>query len=552
MTNPTPLTENELRAAAYFAVGVTSEGSSGGRDVSYRLSFAGSVARDGRMSPVGNSGYSFGTLQIDLGQHPEVARDLLDQYQAWARTQPDRAALTLGERPYADTLEALQRTGRQMRAVQAHDIDRANINRFMASDAGQTFIHGLDTQHASGVTAVDEVIGNRDSALERLQRTTLYRDANDDDQARLAGLFMKLQNQSGRAHTPGLLTRIEQGTLDSADAVKTAIDGLLPNQANGNPDYIQSGADNTLRGIGVFNALRNAAAGNPLRDAWNSVVANPLVGPVAAHARDPANPDLGVQYDTVRSLFLTPESSQRLIRALDAGTTLAEGDPALRNGRRNAGFYASGNDFVHWNANGQGMARIEGQWRSVDPSDLQRIANRDGTIDLRLTEDGQTRTLLHVDTRVRRAEVETEQAPGMDSRAIAPHGRAMFADDPGHADFGTYSRIHQWVRGTGQWNEEGSRNVASALYREQAENPLIRRVDSVTGGLGRDGAENVFVVYAPHGDKGPFFRAHVDGRTASQQPAVENLAQAELAMQQRLQELATQERTAVLGPRISA
>ncbi len=61
------MTPDELRAVAYFAVGVTSEGSNAGRDVSYRLSFAGNV-RNGVMDPVGNSGYSFGTLQIDLGQ----------------------------------------------------------------------------------------------------------------------------------------------------------------------------------------------------------------------------------------------------------------------------------------------------------------------------------------------------------------------------------------------------------------------------------------------------------------------------------------------------
>ena len=33
MTNANPLTENELQAAAYFAVGVASEGSIAGRDL---------------------------------------------------------------------------------------------------------------------------------------------------------------------------------------------------------------------------------------------------------------------------------------------------------------------------------------------------------------------------------------------------------------------------------------------------------------------------------------------------------------------------------------
>jgi hypothetical protein len=83
------LTDSELRALAYFAVGVSSEGSNAGRDVSNRLSFAGRI-QNGIMTPVGNSGFSIGTLQIDLGQRPAVATALVDAYQAWAaRTQPD-------------------------------------------------------------------------------------------------------------------------------------------------------------------------------------------------------------------------------------------------------------------------------------------------------------------------------------------------------------------------------------------------------------------------------------------------------------------------------
>lgn len=539
MTNPTPLTPAELAAAAYFAVGVTSEGSIGGRDVSYSLSFAGNVQRGGLMAPVGNSGYSFGTLQIDLGQHPDVARDLMAGYQQWAAQQPDHAALTLSARELSSTVTALQRTGHEMEAAGAHDIDRARINRFLGSDAGKEFIHSLDTQHVNGVTAVDRVVGNHDSALERLQRTALYRNADDQDQARLAGVFMKLQNQSGQARTPGLLTRVESGQLDSVADVKTAINGLLRNAANGNPDYIESGADNTLRGIGVFNALRAASRDNPLSAAWAGVVANPLVGPVAAHAADACTPAAGAQYDTVRSLFLTPEGAQRMIRALDAGTHLSEGNPALHHGRRGAGFYVAGHDFVHWNASGQGAACINGQWRSVDPDHLSRVVNRDGTVDLKLTENGQTSTLLHVDPRAR-ALGQVPVTPGAEHHTgIAPPqptGRAARADEPGHPDFDTFNRIHQWVSGTGHWQESQSRNIAAALYKEQLADPLLLRVDRVTGGRGRDGAENVFAVYAPHGDKGPHFHVQVDGRTAAEQPAAASLEQAERFAQRALQE----------------
>lgn len=401
MTDRAPLTANEVMAVAYFAVGVTSEGSVAGRDVSYRLSFAGNVRAGGRMEPVANSGYSFGTLQIDLGQHPDVARNLLDRYQAWASGQEDRTTLELGQADHAATLVALQRTGRQMRADGAIDIDRSGINRFFASIDGRTFVHALDSLHVAGVTAADTIVGNRDSALERLQRTDLYRNALADEQAKLAGMFMKLQNQAGRARWPGLLDRVEAGTLVSSDAVKTAIDGLLPNQANGNPDYLESGAENTLRGVAVFNALRGADASNPLSQAWANIAAHPLVGPVAAHHPDTGRPDFGFEYDLVRSLFLTPEGSRRFITALDRGASLAEGSPRLQaNGRRQAGFYVSGDDFVHWNRNGQGQAFLEGRWRSIDPDALTRVPNNDGTTELRIDEGGRVTTLLRVDPRI--------------------------------------------------------------------------------------------------------------------------------------------------------
>lgn len=105
--------------------------------------------------------------------------------------------------------------------------------------------------------------------------------------------------------------------------------------------------------------------------------------------------------------------------------------------------------------------------------------------------------------------------------------RRPLADDPAHPDFATFERIHTWVRGTGHWDEARGRNVAAALYREQAADPLLKRADLVTGGRGQDGAENVFAVDAPWGDREPRFHVRVDGREAAQQPAEQSLEQAE-------------------------
>lgn len=497
------MTPDELRAVAYFAVGVTSEGSNAGRDVSYRLSFAGNV-RDGVMDPVGNSGYSFGTLQIDLGQHPDVARQMLDSYQRWAATQPDRAAVELTQANYDTTLEALQRTGRQMRAVGAHDIDRSNINRFFASDQGRAFVHGLDTQHVNGVTAEDAIRGNGDSALERLRRTDAYRNASEEDQAKLAGMFMKLQNQAGDGQWPGIMRRVEAGTLTSPDDVKTAIDALLPNQRNGDPDYIQSGADNTLRGVAVFNALRNASPDNPLSQAWTNVIANPLVGPVVAHQPNPANPDLGFQYDTVRSLFLSPEASQRFIHALDRGGTMSEGHPQPPNGRPQAGFYVSGNDFVHWNRDGHGMAYIAGQWSEIERSQITRTDRGNGVVDLNISRNGVAAPLLHIDPREPALRPDPQQqgapqphpaAPGMrgpGGRPGAPerdgpdqpperqgppqrHG-ALLLDNPAHQNQSMFATllgaVNERDKQLGREPDEISRQLAGGLVEKARERGL--------------------------------------------------------------------------------
>jgi hypothetical protein len=122
---------------------------------------------------------------------------------------------------------------------------------------------------------------------------------------------------------------------------------------------------------------------------------------VATRGPNGTDPDPRIEYDVVRSLFLTPEASRRLIAALDHGTSLAEGHPGRRaNGSRQAGFYVSGNDFVHWNRDGQGLAFLAGQWRRFDPDALTRVRNADGTTELGIDEGGRTSPLLKVDPRM--------------------------------------------------------------------------------------------------------------------------------------------------------
>ncbi|WP_017162887.1 XVIPCD domain-containing protein [Xanthomonas phaseoli] len=165
------------------------------------------------------------------------------------------------------------------------------------------------------------------------------------------------------------------------------------------------------------------------------------------------------------------------------------------------------------------------------------------------------------DGQLRPTEVQQIGKSGVGQPDTAPQAvsrdQAVLADNPAHPDHSTYQQIHSWVRGTGNWNDEETRNVSAALYKQQTEDPLLRRVDQVTGGLGRDGAHNVFAVYAPHGmGVAPMFHTHVDGRVAAQEPAQQNLQQAETikqdqVRQQQMEQTQQQTQQQESGPRMT-
>jgi len=255
----------------------------------------------------------------------------------------------------------------------------------------------------------------------------------------------------------------------------------------------------------------------------------------AVHARAPLSPqeqeraNLATTYasfgikpnaDTMEAILLAVQRTREL-HGIDATTTSLAPQP---NGK--GGYNAEGAlGHLHTDANGvvrtAAVTSSEDIRSALDEIRLQTTGERDAENPAPVTTIG-SRSI-------------GGREPQVADGSPAPRSVKILADNPAHPDFDTFDRIHTWVRGTGQWDDEKSRNVASALYREQAGDPLVKRVDKVVGGMGRDGAENVFAVYAPFGDKEPFFHANVDGRGASQLPAQQSLEQAEQTKQQHLQ-----------------
>lgn len=573
-SQPTPqttLTDAELQALAYFAIGVGSEGSIGGRDVSNHLAFAGTI-RNGVMDPVGNSGYSIGTLQTDLGQHPEVAVQLVDAYQAWARTNHPDWALTDAQRTQATS--DLGRNGRTIEAQNGRPLDAAvksHLDQFLVSEAGITFVHERD------VAQIDTLM-RPGGGMDQLRSTTLYQNSSMDDQAKLATMVLKLENQGGQGYYPRIINGISNGTINSHEDAKAIVDGFLPNRSGPNrngPDYIESGMDHALEGTDVLNALRHADQRSPLYQSWQSVLSNPLVNPTRT-GQDAAYPNLSSEYAATKSLFLQKGSALALIEALDQGGAYGYNIINSRGQSRpqSTSLYASGNDFVVMDGRGIGKAYVGGAWSDVDRADITRANNRDGTVDLNINRAGVTQLLLHVDPNapvLRPVQQPVDPAPAIsteqqnqgsltpnqistitrehqDTDARLSQARSL-ADQPENPSFSDFEHIRSTALASGRWNEEESRNIAASLLKEHAADPLCKHLHNVAIGVPTaKGNVNVFGVYSPFGDHGPHFTSRVDGHQASKDQAQPNLEQVEQIKQQQAQELAQQQTRQLNNP----
>lgn len=393
----TDLTDNELRAVAYFSVGVSSEG----KDASYQLAFAGDSnhGEDGgaTLKPIGNSGYSIGTLQTDFGAHPEDAVLLVGAYQSWAaECHPD---WILSASDQAKISSDLGRDGNHIRdanfdADKLHygskskipealmpasgpDIDqtfKSRLNTYLDTGAGKSFIHQRD------VTQVNKLM---DEVATPLKETDLYQNATPEDQARIFAVVAKAYNQ-GDVYGRRILADVKLDRLNSLESVSTKIDEF--------PGYFQTGRDEALKGVDAFIALRNSGSQNPMHGPWNAVTANPLIDPTTL-AADTARPDFAAQYGTVRGIFVDPAQGRAFVQDLEQGASHSYGDPSSSKSR---GYYAQGTDLVQWDKDGQGRAFVGGQWSSVSRDDLSLIRNSDHSRELHINRQGNTQDVLRV------------------------------------------------------------------------------------------------------------------------------------------------------------
>lgn len=566
------LTDAELRATIYFAVGVTSESG----ENAYRLAVAGDNPRTARIETADSSGYTIGTIQTDLGQHYQpgvrngenVPADLVNAYQGWARTHhPD---WVLNNAQVAQTVSDLGRDGGRIGNDQGRDVDatvRSRLDSFLASDAGVTWVHDRD------VAQVDKLM---DRAIAPLQRSQLYRDASGDDQVKLTAMIAKVYNQNETQARP-ILSALERGQYRNVADVSDAIGDINP-RAN---DYFQTGRDKAVHGADVVNALRNAHPDSPLRPVWEHVTANPVINPTRLD-QDRAHPNLPGEYATVRRLFVNYEQAEPFIHALDRGGAYQQARTSqAQPGRFNDnGVYAAGNDFVTWDRKGNGHAFVRGAWSEVDRDDLSRVNQANRVVDLNIDRNGASERLLRVDRnapalRAEPAPVTHQPAPVVAPPTANPAGPAQplphrptpaeldrrgneigpipapggprpagqplganDARDRQHPDHAAFGSIRGVVAADGRWNAEQCDNISAQLLCRHKADPLSHAIDRVA--IGRptaNGEVHVFAMYSPAGERGPHFHAQVEAHQAARVPAAQSFDQlAQIGAQQSQQQ----------------
>ncbi|SEM16017.1 Putative peptidoglycan binding domain-containing protein, partial [Luteibacter sp. UNCMF331Sha3.1] len=384
MTERVSLSARDIEAIAYFAVGVSTEGSLNGKDVSNRLSFAGTWLPDGRMKPIERSGESIGTLQKDLGQDQGVtATAMMEAYRHWAEEGRDR--VVFDETEYAQLIRDFSRDGKAITKEGYRAIDptkRAQINRFLASEAGHDFVHHRDVVQVGDLNK---------QGLRRLVATSAYRSASIGEQVSMVTAIAKALNQNPSA--ANRLLKAMKRPIESPDAIASHDDVIayLDRTFEG---ALEAGQTHARTAAKLFTRLHNTPEGSPLHTAWQEVLRDPLIAP-SLIGKDPERPDLTVHYTLVKNLFLEPRKAMAFIDALEQGRAHSEG---RING---TGFYTDGTQVVQWNADGKGVTFVDGQWATISRDELGLTRARDGSVDLARVIEGEGRLLLHVEPAVR-------------------------------------------------------------------------------------------------------------------------------------------------------
>src|SRR5712691_840557 len=148
--------EAYIQAISRFIIGFGTEQDDIWRD--YNLDFAGKIAYDSdgnpvAFAPVGNSGYSLGSLQWDFGQSPLLAGPFIEAFEGWFANNPKATPLK-SDPEFATRAVALQGnvlTPKPYLGLKQKDVKA--LSEFVRSDVGSNWVNTNIDQNLIGSDA---------------------------------------------------------------------------------------------------------------------------------------------------------------------------------------------------------------------------------------------------------------------------------------------------------------------------------------------------------------------------------------------------------------
>lgn len=276
-----PLDRQTYEVIAYNAVG---RGSEINTLPAYKLTHS-----------TGQSGWSVGLMQWDMGQHgrQQVVPELVSGYQQWA---PENSRFTEAEVQSLTT--RLQTPGQHGNVLTAVEQDR--INGFLRSDSGREFVNGLDRQQ---IAYKWDNVGQPLSEIRWLQD---LRQTDPGEAAEIVAMASKRFNQ-GETRGRELIHHLEQNQMTS-NALSDWIDTVSA-RAPANRAALLTGRDNALTAVRLVNDLE--LGDGRLSRAWREELHTN--GNVGLTQRFSTDPDVQL-FD---AMLRNPTSGKRILSTMD-------------------------------------------------------------------------------------------------------------------------------------------------------------------------------------------------------------------------------------------
>jgi hypothetical protein len=252
-------TEAHIQGIARFLVGFGTEEDDKWRD--YHFDFCGHIDYDPHsgapvnVSPIENSGYSVGCLQLDFGQTTAAAEPFVTAFDAWHQANPGSLGLVSSHKFAVDALKCDGQTLKANPASALHQQDVEALSAFVLSPDGSDWVNahidnaliGSDTQKRCIYDSEYTLVG----IAREMEVSSAFKNANSATKTDLLyAMTMKAYNQAPGNCTNKLLPFLDTNPSDD-DII------AWPNKFSG---AFQDGVGNAVKLSQMWSKLITPAA----------------------------------------------------------------------------------------------------------------------------------------------------------------------------------------------------------------------------------------------------------------------------------------------------